>query len=55
VSKVRKNDVIWHYVDGQIVAVSMALENAQESPKPAELKLMPGQLKDILSKSNMLI
>jgi hypothetical protein len=38
VSKVRKNDVIWHYVDGQIVAVSMALENAQESPKPAELK-----------------
>ena len=37
VSQVHKGDVIWHYVDGKIVSISVALEDARESPKPAEL------------------
>lgn len=37
VSKVRRDDVILHYVDGSIVSISVALKDAAVSPKPAEL------------------
>jgi hypothetical protein len=38
VSKVKKGDVVWHYCNQKVVAVSVAETDAFEQPKPEELE-----------------